>query len=89
MDSCARPVALTDSDADATSVCFVELRARNSDPVMGAGMHRNILTVSERDCQCLESGDPRPADLSEHAPFPNRLGTWLVKRGGRAPKLSS
>jgi 2-isopropylmalate synthase len=32
--------------ADATAVCFVELRAAESDPVIGAGMHRNILTAS-------------------------------------------
>lgn len=34
------------SGADATAVCFVELRAGPSDPVMGVGMHRNILTAS-------------------------------------------
>ncbi|MBZ5611538.1 MAG: 2-isopropylmalate synthase [Acidobacteriia bacterium] len=34
------------SGADATAVCFVELRAGDSDPVMGVGMHRNILTAS-------------------------------------------
>ena len=34
------------SGADATAVCCVELRAGQSDPVMGAGMHRNILTAS-------------------------------------------
>jgi len=34
------------SGADATAVCFVEVRTGNSDPVMGAGMHRNILTAS-------------------------------------------
>ncbi|MEP7353441.1 MAG: 2-isopropylmalate synthase [Acidobacteriota bacterium] len=34
------------SGADATAVCFVELRAAESDPVMGVGMHRNILTAS-------------------------------------------
>ena len=34
------------SGADAAAVCFVELRAAESDAVMGAGMHRNILTAS-------------------------------------------
>ena len=34
------------SGADAAAVCFVELRAGESDPVMGVGMHRNILTAS-------------------------------------------
>ena len=34
------------SGADATAVCFVDLRAGQSDPVMGVGMHRNILTAS-------------------------------------------
>ena len=34
------------SGAGATAVCFVELRAGESDAVMGAGMHRNILTAS-------------------------------------------
>ncbi len=34
------------SGADATAVCFVELRAADTDAVMGAGMHRNILTAS-------------------------------------------
>lgn len=34
------------SGADATAVCFVELRAGESDSVMGVGMHRNILTAS-------------------------------------------
>jgi 2-isopropylmalate synthase len=34
------------SGAGATAVCFVELRAADSDAVMGAGMHRNILTAS-------------------------------------------
>jgi 2-isopropylmalate synthase len=34
------------SGAGATAVCFVELRAGDSDAVMGAGMHRNILTAS-------------------------------------------
>ena len=32
--------------ADAAAVCFLELRAGQSDPVMGVGMHRNILTAS-------------------------------------------
>ncbi|MEO5924701.1 MAG: 2-isopropylmalate synthase [Bryobacteraceae bacterium] len=34
------------SGADATAVCFVELRAGDSNAVMGVGMHRNILTAS-------------------------------------------
>ncbi len=34
------------SGADATAVSFVELRAGDSDPVAGVGMHRNILTAS-------------------------------------------
>jgi 2-isopropylmalate synthase len=34
------------SGADAAAVCFVELRAAESDAVMGVGMHRNILTAS-------------------------------------------
>ena len=34
------------SGADAAAVCCVELRAGESDPVMGVGMHRNILTAS-------------------------------------------
>jgi 2-isopropylmalate synthase len=34
------------SGADAAAVCFVELRAAECDPVMGVGMHRNILTAS-------------------------------------------
>ncbi|MEO8096602.1 MAG: 2-isopropylmalate synthase [Acidobacteriota bacterium] len=34
------------SGADATAVCFVELRAGTSNAVMGVGMHRNILTAS-------------------------------------------
>ncbi len=34
------------SGADATAVSFVELRAGESDPVTGVGMHRNILTAS-------------------------------------------
>jgi 2-isopropylmalate synthase len=34
------------SGADAAAVCFVELRSTESDPVMGVGMHRNILTAS-------------------------------------------
>ncbi len=34
------------SGADATAVCFVELRASDSNAVMGVGMHRNILTAS-------------------------------------------
>jgi 2-isopropylmalate synthase len=34
------------SGADATAVCFVELRAADSGAVMGVGMHRNILTAS-------------------------------------------
>jgi len=34
------------SGADAAAVCFVELRAGETDPVMGVGMHRNILTAS-------------------------------------------
>ncbi len=34
------------SGADATAVSFVELRAGQSDPVMGVAMHRNILTAS-------------------------------------------
>jgi 2-isopropylmalate synthase len=34
------------SGADATAVCFVELRAADSGTVMGVGMHRNILTAS-------------------------------------------
>jgi 2-isopropylmalate synthase len=34
------------SGADATAVCFVELRAADSSTVMGVGMHRNILTAS-------------------------------------------
>ncbi len=34
------------SGADATAVCFVELRAAESETVMGVGMHRNILTAS-------------------------------------------
>lgn len=34
------------SGADASAVCFVELRASDGNPVMGAGMHRNILTAS-------------------------------------------
>jgi 2-isopropylmalate synthase len=32
--------------AGAAAVCFVELRAAESDAVMGVGMHRNILTAS-------------------------------------------
>ncbi len=32
--------------ADAAAVCFVELRAGESNAVMGVGMHRNILTAS-------------------------------------------
>jgi 2-isopropylmalate synthase len=32
--------------ADAAAVCCVELRAGESDPVMGVGIHRNILTAS-------------------------------------------
>ncbi len=32
--------------ADAAAVCFVELRAGQCDPVIGVGMHRNILTAS-------------------------------------------
>jgi len=34
------------SGADAAAVCCVELRTGQSDPVMGVGMHRNILTAS-------------------------------------------
>jgi 2-isopropylmalate synthase len=34
------------SGADATAVCFVELRVADGDPVRGAGMHHNILTAS-------------------------------------------
>ncbi len=34
------------SGADAAAVCCVELRAGESDPVIGVGMHRNILTAS-------------------------------------------
>ena len=34
------------SGADATAVCFVEVRAGEGDPVTGVGMHRNILTAS-------------------------------------------
>src|SRR5579883_876287 len=34
------------SGADAAAVCFVELGAGETDPVMGVGMHRNILTAS-------------------------------------------
>ncbi|HEY6344948.1 MAG TPA: 2-isopropylmalate synthase [Bryobacteraceae bacterium] len=34
------------SGANATAVCFVEVCAINSHPVMGAGMHHNILTAS-------------------------------------------
>ncbi len=34
------------SGADAAAACFVELRAGDSDAVMGVGMHRNILTAS-------------------------------------------
>lgn len=34
------------SGADATAVCFVELCVPHSQPVMGIGMHRNILTAS-------------------------------------------
>jgi 2-isopropylmalate synthase len=34
------------SGADAAAVCFVELRAADSDAVMGVGMHRNIMTAS-------------------------------------------
>jgi 2-isopropylmalate synthase len=34
------------SGADAVAVCFVELRASDSDAVMGVGTHRNIVTAS-------------------------------------------
>ena len=34
------------SGADAAAVCFVEMRASESDVVMGVGIHRNILTAS-------------------------------------------
>jgi 2-isopropylmalate synthase len=34
------------SGADAAAVCFVQLRAVESEAVIGAGMHRNILTAS-------------------------------------------
>ncbi|HEY4359606.1 MAG TPA: 2-isopropylmalate synthase [Bryobacteraceae bacterium] len=34
------------SGADATAVCFVELRVADHDAVMGVGMHRNIVTAS-------------------------------------------
>jgi 2-isopropylmalate synthase len=34
------------SGADASAVCFVELRVAESNAVMGVGMHRNILTAS-------------------------------------------
>jgi 2-isopropylmalate synthase len=34
------------SGADAAAVSFVELRAADSDAVLGVGMHRNILTAS-------------------------------------------
>ena len=34
------------SGADATAISFVELRAGQSDPVMGVAMHRNIVTAS-------------------------------------------